>query len=67
MIKDSILGYPDRGPWGESQYRADLRQLDQITWRELVRTAVETHQGQVSLHDLCRTLGGNERAVNNSH
>jgi hypothetical protein len=48
-------------------YQTDLRQLNQITWRELVRAAVEAHQGQASLHDLYRTLDGAKKVVNNSH
>lgn len=48
-------------------YPADLRQPKQITWRELVRAAVEAKGGQVSLQDLYAALAGAKKAANNTH
>ena len=39
-------------------FTRDLRQLQQVAWRDLVRAAVEQHGGQASLQDLYQALDG---------
>lgn len=48
-------------------FTRDLRQLQQVTWRELIRAAVEQHGGKASLQDLYKELNGAKKAANNSH
>ena len=48
-------------------FTRDLRQLQQVTWRDLVRAAVEQHGGRSSLKDLYETLDGAKKAVNDFH
>lgn len=48
-------------------YDRDLRQLKQVTWRDLLRAAVAQHGGQASLQDLYHTLDGAKKAAHNPH
>ena len=44
-----------------------MRQLQQVTWRDLVHAAFEQHGGRASLKDLYETLDGAKKAVSNVH
>lgn len=48
-------------------FTRDLRQLQQVTWRDLVRAAVKQHGERASLKDLYETLDGAKKAVSNVH
>ncbi|AUV74213.1 hypothetical protein C1940_17325 (plasmid) [Lactiplantibacillus plantarum subsp. plantarum] len=46
-------------------FRRDLRSLTNVTWLELIRTAVLSNGGKAQLSDLYRTLEGCQKAKNN--
>lgn len=48
-------------------FSRDLRQLSGVTWRDLIRAAVEQLGGQASLQALYQTLDGAQKAANNTH
>ena len=62
-MHEHILVFIKRSIWQldikyTKTFTRDLRQLQQVAWRDLVRAAVEQHGGQASLQDLYQTLDG---------
>lgn len=72
IMNEHLLIFIKRSIWQvdikyTKTFTRDLRQLQQVTWCNLVRAAVEQHGGRASLKELYETLDGAKKTVNNAH
>lgn len=71
-IENSILSYPDRVVWAVAikytkDFVRDLRQMVNVTWSDLIKSAIQALNGHATLQELYKTLVGCAKSQNNQN